>query len=221
VNILTAAVERSRNTEAFITIIPEAQKIGIFQKRRAFVAVVTEFQDKCGSGGPSLKQSGRIEQRYDADLGHVETTPYHPQIAHKAGIGTQNYKQHGNAAGEATHTRNTSVVRPELVDFAADVELAARAVLSVDEFKFFKKVYLEIMVVIDKTGMNEGSTAVSFDRYVRETYKPHELGAVLVYDDAIRQKVGAELLRRGIFEINAYFKPVDVRDKKGGIDAGH
>lgn len=86
--------------------------------------------------------------------------------------------------GRATHTGNTRIIRPFLSDFIADVELAARRVLTAVEFLYFTKTYRDSRNDLSHVGLG-------FRKL----------------DDTVRHKVGEELERVGLYPVERYFLP--------------
>lgn len=80
---------------------------------------------------------------------------------------------------------NTRVVRPSVIDFVADVELAARRALHPAEFTFFRQYYIN-----------------------GENLQPER---VELYDKTVQQKVGKMLIHRRVHPTSNYYKAKDLR----------
>jgi hypothetical protein len=196
------AIDRSNNLEAFSITVAAAQEVRSTQNRdalRAFGRAVEHVREY-------TMEDPRLQEERNGQV--------RPAASRR--IGVQNYVQHADGAGRATYTRNTNIIQPLLVEFAADVELTARRILTPEEFDFFKRVYLQEMIEIDEEELpGPGSKATTFTQFVEQRYSHDNMqDTVRAYDLSIRERLGAEFLRQGIVPVEHYFKAIDVRMKK-------
>jgi hypothetical protein len=111
-------------------------------------------------------------------------------MAASGGLDAMNYgKREG---GFASNTACSAVVRPSKSDFVCDIEIAARRSLEVAELRWFKKFYKDAYGQIDEV--------------------PEHMAEL---DLAMREKLGARLLRVKIAPLGRYFQARDVRGKRG------
>jgi hypothetical protein len=99
--------------------------------------------------------------------------------------------------GHASHTGSTAVVRPNISDFIADVELNARRALSFRELAHFLAFYRDQDGQLDSNGEPEGLPA---------DMKP--------LDMSVRTKLGRRMIAVGLHPLGLYFRGVDVRDRR-------
>jgi excisionase family DNA binding protein len=109
--------------------------------------------------------------------------------------------------GKASYTKRPCVVGPNISDFICDTEIAAKRSLTSAEYGYFCLYYKSCAVVIET-----GDTA-SLQQHIDSFPEKYRL-AVASIDNRVREKLGAHLLKVGIYPMNVYLEPRDVHGRK-------
>jgi excisionase family DNA binding protein len=109
--------------------------------------------------------------------------------------------------GKATYTKRPCVVGPNVSDFICDTDIAAKRSLISAEYGYFCLYYKSCAVVVET-----GDTA-SLQEHIDSFPEKYRL-AVASIDNRVREKLGAHLLKVGIYPMNVYLEPRDVHGRK-------
>ena len=113
--------------------------------------------------------------------------------------------------GQASYTHRTSIIRPTLSDFIADVELAARRCLNAGELGFFGSLYASCKVVVTERARDTEDTSLDD---LLQTRPEREWPAVRSLDNKIREKLGKHFLDCEIYPFSVYMEAKDVSGRK-------
>jgi excisionase family DNA binding protein len=109
--------------------------------------------------------------------------------------------------GKASYEHRPSVVQPIVSDFICDTEIAARRSLISAEFGYWTLYYKSCAVVV------EAGDTDCLQEHVNSFPEKYRK-AVASIDKRIREKLGAHLLKVGIYPLNVYLEPRDVYGRK-------